>query len=53
MGLTPSDINQMSVWEYMACSDGWNLNHDPKSRRAGAGDISEDRLSELGIEGFD
>jgi hypothetical protein len=32
MGFTPAQINEMSLWEYAACIDGWNRGHgDGKS----------------------
>jgi hypothetical protein len=40
------------VWEFLAARDGYLLAKDPKARRRGNGDLSEDRLAELGIEGF-
>lgn len=41
----------MTLWEFGAMVDGYILANDPKAKPRG-GDISEDRLSELGIEGF-
>jgi len=38
------------VWEFTACLDGWAAAHG-NGRRA-SGDIGDDRLAELGIEGF-
>lgn len=47
MGFTPRQIDEMSVWEFVACSDGYS----GKSRRSEA-DIDESRLAAMGIEGF-
>lgn len=32
--------------------DGYILANDPKAKPKGGGDIDEDRLAEMGIEGF-
>lgn len=53
MGLVPSEINSMSLWEFMACSDGYLLSNDPKAKRRGQGELSDDDLAAMGIEGFD
>jgi len=42
----------MTLWEFGAAVDGYILANDPKAKPRGSGDISEDRLAELGIEGF-
>jgi hypothetical protein len=49
MGLTPHDINEMSLWEYMACADGWKQAHQSEEK---APAMSDDVAAELGIEGF-
>lgn len=41
----------MTLWEFAACMDGVRVFHGGKAARSGA-DMSEDRLRELGIEGF-
>ncbi len=41
----------MSLWEFGAMVDGYILANNPKAKPKG-GDIDEDRLAELGIEGF-
>lgn len=50
MGFTPRDVDQMTIWEFNACYDGWKIANGVKPR--GKGDISEERLAEMGIEGF-
>lgn len=43
----------MSLWEFLAATDGLRAFHGGgKSRPAGDG-LSEDRLREMGIDGFD
>lgn len=39
----------MTLWEFMAARDGFALENGMKPK---GGDISEERLSELGIAGF-
>lgn len=52
MGLTPDQVWKMSVWEFAACRDGWNKAHGAKEDRGDAGEFTDERLRELGIEGF-
>lgn len=40
----------MTAWEFICAVDGYLEANGVK--RSGGGDISEDRLAELGIEGF-
>lgn len=49
MGYTPRDVDRMTIWEFNACKKGWNIANGvkPKGR-----DISDERLREMGIEGF-
>lgn len=49
MGLTPRETDRLSVWEYLACLSGWNAAHGGK--RDGGGDMSMERLRELGVMG--
>lgn len=39
----------MTLWEFMAAADGHLLANGAKPK---GGDISEDRLAEMGIAGF-
>lgn len=41
----------MTVWEFHACMDGLRIFHGGK--KASGGDISEDQLAAMGIEGFE
>jgi hypothetical protein len=41
----------MSLWEWVCATDGYAEANGSKKRR-GTGDISDDRLAEMGIEGF-
>lgn len=42
----------MSAWEFSACVEGYAEANGGKKRSRG-GDMSEDRLRDLGIVGFD
>lgn len=51
MGFTPAEVDAMGLWEFHACMAGYaKANGGGKS--APSGDISEERLREMGIEGF-
>lgn len=52
MGFTPSEIDKMSLWEFLACRDGWNIAQGGKPPSDGGDDFSVEELRELGIEGF-
>lgn len=51
MGFAPSLVRDMSLWEFMACSDGYQIANGAKEGPTG-GDLSEDNLADMGIEGF-
>lgn len=51
MGFTPAEIDQMTVWEFMACSKGYVAAHGGKEK-PGLGDMEDHELRGLGIEGF-
>ena len=50
MGFSPRDLDSMSLWEFIACRDGFALANGAKPKPK---EISDQRLAELGIEGFD
>lgn len=53
MGLSPREVDRLSVWEFAACAEGYRAAHGAKDETAGpTGDIDDARLAELGIEGF-
>jgi hypothetical protein len=31
MGFTPEQVGNMSLWQFLACADGWARAHDPKA----------------------
>ena len=52
MGFSPAAVGQMSLWQFMAALDGFGrANGWQKSDNGGAA-MSDQRLAELGIEGF-
>lgn len=51
MGYSPRDIDDMSLWEYQCCLNAFIRNNVSDSDPAPA--MGDDRLQELGIEGFD
>lgn len=50
MGFTPREVDAMSLWEFMACCEGYSVANGGKSE-AGA-DVSDDDLRAMGIKGF-
>ena len=49
MGFTPSQVNEMSLWEYLACFEGYKAAHGGDDRSGGGEGMSEDRMRDLGI----
>lgn len=49
MGFTPEQVDRMTPWEFSACLDGWKRANGGKAESGG---ISDERLREMGIEGF-
>lgn len=33
MGFSPREIGAMSLWQFMACADGWSRANDPKAAK--------------------
>lgn len=52
MGLSPREVDGMSLWEFNACFHGWQAAHDPEGRHGGPGAMTPERAAELGIKGF-
>ncbi|MEM7296575.1 MAG: hypothetical protein AAF330_08150 [Pseudomonadota bacterium] len=52
MGFTPSQINAMSLWEFMSCRDGWNASQGREPVSVASSDYSDAELRALGVEGF-
>ena len=51
MGFTPQQVNKMSLWEFLACSESYAEAHGGK-KSGGDGDFEEHELRAMGIEGF-
>lgn len=50
MGFTPEQVGCMSLWEFMACMDGYGRANGWKMNDGGGRTMSLERLRELGIE---
>lgn len=51
MGFTPEQVDRMTIAEFVACSRGFARAHGAKDKKR-QGDIDEEELRLLGIEGF-
>jgi hypothetical protein len=51
MGFTPRDVDRMTLWEMMACQDGYATAHNAGDKQD-APELTDDWLSAEGIEGF-
>jgi len=49
MGFSPEQIGRMSVWEFLACRDGWNRAHGGAQGDADADAMSPERMRDLGL----
>ncbi|MBB2973945.1 hypothetical protein [Mesorhizobium sp. RMAD-H1] len=49
MGLSPRDVDDCTMWEFMCALEGFREAHGEKRN---AREIPDERLAELGIEGF-
>jgi hypothetical protein len=52
MGMGPEVVGRMSLWQFMAALDGYGRANGWKKTGNTAGSMSDQRLAELGIEGF-
>ncbi len=50
MGFAPRDVDDMTLWEFQCCEDGYRKAHSSEDQPAP--EMSDDKLSQLGIEGF-
>lgn len=51
MGFTPAQVDAMTIWEFLACSDGYAESHGAKKKQQ-HGDMDENDLIAMGVEGF-
>lgn len=51
MGYTPAQVDAMTLWEFNACAHAFAKANGAKTTSSG-GDMSDERLRELGIDGF-
>jgi len=50
MGFSPRDVDDMTLWEFNACADGYRKAHATEEQAPPP--MADDALAELGIEGF-
>jgi hypothetical protein len=50
IGFTPRDVDDMTLWEFQACSEGYRKAH--ASEEQAPPPMADNDLAELGIEGF-
>lgn len=51
MGFTPRQVKAMTLWEFIACRQGFKAAHSPKPEQPEA-EVPDEVLRQLGIEGF-
>lgn len=50
MGFSPREVGQMTLWEFECAYAGWSKANGPEQK---APSMSDDRMAELGIVGFE
>lgn len=50
MGYTPRDVDDMTLWEFACCSDGFRKAN--QTEESAPPPMADDDLAGLGIEGF-
>lgn len=50
MGFGPRDVDDMTLWEFQCCVEGYRKVHS--TEKEPAPEMDDDRLAALGIEGF-
>jgi len=50
MNLSPNDMDEMSLWQLVACIEGVSKSRQKSTKSID--DIDDERLRSLGIEGF-
>jgi hypothetical protein len=50
MGFSPPDVDRMGLWQFTAALHGYQIANGQKARPGS--DISDERLAQMGIEGF-
>jgi hypothetical protein len=51
MGFSPRDVDEMTPWEFHCCLAGYHRAHSSDEDKTPP--MSDERLAELGIAGFD
>ena len=52
MGLTPRQLDAMTMWEFAVAAQSWRRFHAVEDEDERAPEMSDERLAELGIIGF-
>lgn len=52
MGFTPEQVDRMSLWQFLACLDGFRASRGERPRAAPGEGFDEHELRALGVEGF-
>lgn len=47
MGLAPSEVDKMSLWQFHACVDQWNAHNSPDGAEKGVS-LSDQEAEEIG-----
>lgn len=50
MGMTPREIDDCTLWEFAACSEGYRKAHQMEEQAPPP--MADEQLAELGIQGF-
>lgn len=50
LGYTPREVDDLTLWEFEACVNGYRQAHSSKEETPPA--MDDDTAAELGIEGF-
>lgn len=52
MGFAPRDVDGMTLWDFNAARAGWIKANRTGDEEAAVPPMSDERLAELGIDGF-
>ncbi|EBA18402.1 hypothetical protein RSK20926_11804 [Roseobacter sp. SK209-2-6] len=52
MGLSPREVDQQQLWPFVAAWDAYKQVHGIRESAKPSGDLNEEDLARMGIEGF-